>query len=230
MKKAIPLLPGQPGPRVTLAGVLAEQAGNLSTQADAADAAGDQKKAEELRERDEGTSQPGGRLPQRGRRSWRGARSAGNAPISHLNAGNQLMLRGQIADAIARYQESVAADPTFAEAHTQLAIAYERQGRDRRSRRRARQGGRSGQGAVEYSFAFFCIRRSHMKLTQSSFCSVSVHRLIAFPPVGTCCSLRLVIGPGAQRAAALDRGAGQRLVCQAALAGGRGFSAFDCHQ
>ena len=39
------------------------------------------------------------------------------------------MLRGQIADAIARYQESVAADPTFAEAHTQLAIAYERQGR-----------------------------------------------------------------------------------------------------
>ena len=46
-----------------------------------------------------------------------------------LNAGNQLMLRGQIADAIARYQESVAADPTFADAHTQLAIAYERQGR-----------------------------------------------------------------------------------------------------
>ncbi len=46
-----------------------------------------------------------------------------------LNAGNQLMLRGQIADAIARYQESVAADPTFAEAHAQLAIAYQRQGR-----------------------------------------------------------------------------------------------------
>ena len=39
------------------------------------------------------------------------------------------MVRGQIADAIARYQESVAADPTFAEAHNQLAIAYERQGR-----------------------------------------------------------------------------------------------------
>src|SRR5258708_38497518 len=50
LKKAIPLLPGQPGPRVTLAGVLAEQAGNLSTQADAADAAGDKKKAEELRD------------------------------------------------------------------------------------------------------------------------------------------------------------------------------------
>jgi Flp pilus assembly protein TadD len=39
------------------------------------------------------------------------------------------MLRGQIADAIARYQESIAADPSFAEPHHQLAIAYERQGR-----------------------------------------------------------------------------------------------------
>jgi Flp pilus assembly protein TadD len=39
------------------------------------------------------------------------------------------MLRGEIAGAIARYQESVAADPTFAEAHAQLAVAYERQGR-----------------------------------------------------------------------------------------------------
>ena len=46
-----------------------------------------------------------------------------------LNAGNQQMLRGDIAGAIGRYQESIAADPTFAEAHTQLAIAYERQGR-----------------------------------------------------------------------------------------------------
>lgn len=46
-----------------------------------------------------------------------------------MNAGNQLMLRGQIGDAIARYQESVGADSTFADPHTQLAIAYERQGR-----------------------------------------------------------------------------------------------------
>jgi Flp pilus assembly protein TadD len=46
-----------------------------------------------------------------------------------MNAGNQLMLRGQITDAIARYQESITADPTFAEAHLQLAIAWERQGR-----------------------------------------------------------------------------------------------------
>ena len=46
-----------------------------------------------------------------------------------LNAGNQLMLRGQIADAVSRYQEYIAADPTFAEPHTQLAFAYDRQGR-----------------------------------------------------------------------------------------------------
>jgi tetratricopeptide (TPR) repeat protein len=46
-----------------------------------------------------------------------------------MNAGNQLLLRGQIADAVARYQEAIAADPNFADPHTQLANAYERQGR-----------------------------------------------------------------------------------------------------
>jgi Flp pilus assembly protein TadD len=46
-----------------------------------------------------------------------------------MNAGNQLLLKGQIADAVARYQESIAADPTFADPHNQLAIAYDRQGR-----------------------------------------------------------------------------------------------------
>ncbi|MGA2534955.1 MAG: tetratricopeptide repeat protein [Terracidiphilus sp.] len=46
-----------------------------------------------------------------------------------MNAGNQLLLKGQIADAVARYLESIAADPTFADPHSQLAIAYDRQGR-----------------------------------------------------------------------------------------------------
>jgi predicted Zn-dependent protease len=46
-----------------------------------------------------------------------------------LNAGNALLLKGQIAEAIGRYQESIAADGTFAEPHAQLAQAYERQGR-----------------------------------------------------------------------------------------------------
>jgi Flp pilus assembly protein TadD len=46
-----------------------------------------------------------------------------------MNAGNQEMLRGQIAGAVSRYQQAIAADPTFAAPHEQLAIAYERQGR-----------------------------------------------------------------------------------------------------
>ena len=46
-----------------------------------------------------------------------------------MNAGNQLLLKGQLADAAARYQESIAADPSFAEPHSKLAMAYERLGR-----------------------------------------------------------------------------------------------------
>jgi len=128
LKKAIPLLPGQPGPRVTLAGVLAEQAANLSAEADSADAAGDHPKADQLR-----TEMKDLRTQAADYRKEAAAlsRSAVNRQRANfaLNAGNQLMLRGQIADAIVRYQESVAADPTFAEAHTQLAMAYERLGR-----------------------------------------------------------------------------------------------------
>jgi Tfp pilus assembly protein PilF len=37
--------------------------------------------------------------------------------------------RGEIAGAVGRYEEAVAADPTFADAHRQLALAYARQGR-----------------------------------------------------------------------------------------------------
>ncbi|MGA9587750.1 MAG: tetratricopeptide repeat protein [Terracidiphilus sp.] len=128
LEKAIPLLPGQPGPRVTLAGVLAEQAGDLNTQADAAEAAGDQKKADALRSEMRQLRAQAADYRKEAALLAQGAVSRQRAHFA-LNAGNQLMLRGQIADAIARYQESVAADSTFADAHTQLAIAYERQGR-----------------------------------------------------------------------------------------------------
>ena len=60
LSKAIPLLPGQPGPRVTLAGVLAEEAANLSARADAADGAGDPKKAAALRSQMKESTRPGG--------------------------------------------------------------------------------------------------------------------------------------------------------------------------
>src|SRR3984885_16809 len=128
LRKAIPLLPGQPGPRVTLAGVLAEEAGNFATEADAAESAGDSAKAAELRKqmaelRGEATA-----LRKEGADLARGAVSRQRANFA-MNAGNQLMLRGQIADAIPRYQESMPADPAFADPHGQLAIAYERQGR-----------------------------------------------------------------------------------------------------
>jgi Flp pilus assembly protein TadD len=45
------------------------------------------------------------------------------------NTGNMLLEKGQISDAIARYQEALAADPNFAEAHRQLAVALTREGR-----------------------------------------------------------------------------------------------------
>ena len=128
LKTAIPLLPGQPGPRVTLAGVLAEQAVNLNTEADAADAAGDKAKAQQLRSAMKDLRTEAANYRKEAADLSRSAVSRQRANFA-LNAGNQLMLKGLIADAIARYQESVAADPSFADAHTQLAIAYERLGR-----------------------------------------------------------------------------------------------------
>jgi Flp pilus assembly protein TadD len=45
------------------------------------------------------------------------------------NSGNMLLEKGQIADAITRYQEALSDDPNFADAHRQLAVALERSGR-----------------------------------------------------------------------------------------------------
>lgn len=128
LRKAIPLLPGQPGPRVTLAGVLAEEAANLTTEADAAESAGDAQKAATLRSQKKELLSQVMDLRREGADLARSAVSRQRANFD-MNAGNQLMLRGQIADAIVRYQQSIAADPTFADPHNQLAIAYEREGR-----------------------------------------------------------------------------------------------------
>ena len=126
--KAIPLLPSQPGPRVTLAGVLAEEAANLASKADAAEGAGDQKTAGDLRSQMKELRDQATELRREAAALSRAAVSRQQANFA-LNAGNQLMLRGQIADANAPYQQSIAADPTFADPHEQLAIAYDRQGR-----------------------------------------------------------------------------------------------------
>jgi protein O-GlcNAc transferase len=128
LRTAIPLLPGQPGPRVTLAGVLAEESVERKTQADAAESAGDPQKAEQLRDQMKSLRTEATNYRKEAAELSKGAVSRQRANFA-LNAGNQLMLRGDIAGAIARYQESIAADPTFADAHTQLAIAYDRQGR-----------------------------------------------------------------------------------------------------
>lgn len=128
LEKAIPLQPGQPGPRVTLAGVLAEQAGNLAPQAEAAEAAGNTEKAEQIRKQIKTLRERATDYRREGAELSRAAVSRQRASFA-MNAGNQLLLRGQIADAVSRYQESIAADGTFAEPHTQLAIAYDRQGR-----------------------------------------------------------------------------------------------------
>ena len=100
LRRAIELLPSQPGPRITLASVLAEEG-----------------------RRDEAKA-----LRRQAADLTRVAVNRQRATFS-MNAGNQLLLRGQIADAVSRYQEAIASDPGFAEAHRQLALAYDRQGR-----------------------------------------------------------------------------------------------------
>jgi tetratricopeptide (TPR) repeat protein len=108
--------------------VLAEQAASAATEADAAETAGDHEKADQLRAQ---VKDLRAKAAEYRRESADLARSAVNRQKAAfaLNAGNQLLLRGQIAEAVARYQESIAADPTFADAHVQLAVAFDRLGR-----------------------------------------------------------------------------------------------------
>jgi protein O-GlcNAc transferase len=100
LQKAIEVMPEQPGPHVTLASVLAQQ--GQSTEA-----AKERKKAAEL------------------------TRMAVNRQRATFaaNTGSMLLLKNQITDAIERYQEAVASDPTYIEAHRGLATALARAGR-----------------------------------------------------------------------------------------------------
>jgi protein O-GlcNAc transferase len=100
LRKAIALMPSQPGPHITLASVLAQQG-------QSADAAAERKKAAELS---------------------RNAVNRQRATFA-VNTGNALLMKGEVSDAIARYQEAVSNDPTYIEAHRGLAAALERAGR-----------------------------------------------------------------------------------------------------
>jgi len=101
LRKAIELLPNQPGPHITLASVLQEE-GKKD------EAAAERKKAADL------------------------TRAAVNRQRAQFatNAANSYLEKGQIADAVSHYQDAISSDPTFAEAHRQLALAYEREGRN----------------------------------------------------------------------------------------------------
>ena len=107
--------------------MLTDQAGEASTAADAAEAAGETGKAEQLRAEVKALRGQAAEWRRQGADLARSAVSRQRANFA-MNAGNQLLLKGQIADAAARYQEAIAADPTFAEPHSQLAIAYDREG------------------------------------------------------------------------------------------------------
>ncbi|MGC1299355.1 MAG: tetratricopeptide repeat protein, partial [Alloacidobacterium sp.] len=100
LRKAIELLPNQPGTHITLAGI-------LQAQGKKDEAAAERKTAADL---------------------TRVAVNRQRATFA-TNTGNLLLQKGQIADAIDRYQDAINSDPTYADAHTQLAAAYERQGR-----------------------------------------------------------------------------------------------------
>jgi tetratricopeptide (TPR) repeat protein len=91
-------------------------------------AAGDQQKADQLLAQVKELRSLAAEYRRQGADLARSAVSRQKANFA-MNAGNQLMLRGQIADAVVRYQEAIAADPSFADPHSQLANAFERQGR-----------------------------------------------------------------------------------------------------
>jgi tetratricopeptide (TPR) repeat protein len=59
---------------------------------------------------------------------------------AHINLGNVLLLRGNLGEAIAHYQQALRIDPHSAEAHLNLAVALE-------------QAGQAEEAAGQYEFA-----------------------------------------------------------------------------
>jgi tetratricopeptide (TPR) repeat protein len=99
LKKAIDLLPNQPGPHTTLASVLQEK-GNTE------EAAAERKIAGSL---------------------TRGAMNR-QAALFATNAGDLLLSKGAVDDAIAQYRTAIKDDATYIPAHRQLALALDQKG------------------------------------------------------------------------------------------------------
>jgi protein O-GlcNAc transferase len=99
LKKAIDLLPNQPGPHTTLASVLQEK-GNTE------EAAAERKIAGSL---------------------TRGAMNR-QAALFATNAGDLLLSKGALDDAIAQYRTAIKDDATYIPAHRQLALALDQKG------------------------------------------------------------------------------------------------------
>jgi protein O-GlcNAc transferase len=100
LRRAIELLPNQPSPHISLAAILIQQGDPIG-------AAEERKKAAALS---------------------RIAVSRQRANFA-LDSGRTLLKRGQVADALVQFQSAVDADPNYAEAHSALADALDRQGR-----------------------------------------------------------------------------------------------------
>jgi tetratricopeptide (TPR) repeat protein len=100
LREAIRRMPDQPDSHLTLAAVLAQQG-------QAVEAAAERKKGADLE---------------------RVAMNRQRATVS-TNSGNSLLQKGQVGNAIERYQEALTDDPNYAEAHRGLANALERQGK-----------------------------------------------------------------------------------------------------
>jgi protein O-GlcNAc transferase len=101
LREAIQQKPDQPDSHLTLAMVLQEQG-------HAAEAAAERKKGADLE---------------------RVVMNRQRAEVS-TNTGNALLEKGQIADAVERFQEALSDDPGYARAHRGLADALERQGKE----------------------------------------------------------------------------------------------------
>jgi protein O-GlcNAc transferase len=100
LREAIRRMPDQPDSHLTLAAVLAQQGHPV-------EAAAERKKGADLE---------------------RVAMNRQRATVS-THSGDSLLQKGQVADAIERYQEALSDDPNYAEAHRGLANALERQGK-----------------------------------------------------------------------------------------------------